>query len=316
MAAVSSETMDRGGTDALKAHFENCSQCEIRQTRRGWFQELFCGCQAKSEFKYFVMSGGDGDKSKATATQVAHSLEDSACLSRYCCHPCYHWKMQVNEVNTGAEILTVDRPCQCCAAACKCCCYQQAFVTSGGQSMGRIQEKCYFCVPSFDLFDAQDNHVYTIHNPTCCCGGCCVNCCAEGNPCGKGCCKVPFWIFPADQVFTLSFIYWSSFNPHDPIRNVTHLAQRVSLTKRSILLLSRFCCLLNLLCVSTTQNGKDATYVGKILKKKKSMMTEIFTDANAFAVDFPDNVTIDQKAALIGTTIFFNSLFFENEGDD
>ena len=30
--------------------------------------------------------------------------------------------------------------------------------------------------------------------------GLCVNICTEGNPCcGKGCCKVPFHIFPADQ---------------------------------------------------------------------------------------------------------------------
>jgi len=247
------ETMDRGGTDALKAHFgENCSTVDVRQTRRGWCQELFCGCQARSEFKYFV-----GEN------QVATSLEESSCCGRVCCQPCYGWKMQVKELNSESELLTVERPCGCCLMACKCCGYQEAVVTSGGQPMGTIKENCFYCVPSFNAYDASGKHVYTIHSPTCC-GGCCVYCCAEGNPCcfGRGCCKVPFWIFPADQKKT---------------------------------------------------NGKDARHLGKILKKPKSAMTEIFTEANAFEVHFPDDATIDQKATLVGTSVFFNSLFFEGE---
>ena len=37
-----------------------------------------------------------------------------------------------------------------------------------------------------------------MHQPTCC-GGMCVNCCAEGNPCGKGMCKESFRIYDAKQ---------------------------------------------------------------------------------------------------------------------
>ena len=44
--------------------------------------------------------------------------------------------------------------------------------------------------------------MYTMHSPTCC-GGMCVNCCAEGNPCTKkGCCKVSFRIYDPDQADT------------------------------------------------------------------------------------------------------------------
>jgi hypothetical protein len=89
----------------------------------------------------------------------------------------------------------------------------------------------------------------------------CVNCCAEGNPCGKGCCKQSFRVYPADQ--------------------------------------------------SSTDG--DAPYLGVILKKPKSLGTELFTDANAFVVDFPTDATADHKGMLIGTSIFLNALFFEGD---
>ena len=52
-----------------------------------------------------------------------------------------------------------------------------------------------------------------------------------------------------------------------------------------------------------------------IMKKPKSAMTEIFTDANAFTIDFPKEATADQKGILIGTSIFVNSLFFEGSDE-
>ena len=144
---------------------------------------------------------------------------------------------------------------------CKCCCYQEMTITSGGQELGSIKEDYYYCVPSFQTFDPSGNPVYKIHPPTCC-GGCCPNCCTEGNPCGKGCCKVPFWVFPANQEMT----------------------------------------------------DGDAPYIGKILKKPKSLATELFTDANAFDVTFPDDATTTDKGMLMAASIFINAVFFE--GDD
>jgi Scramblase len=168
--------------------------------------------------------------------------------------------MRVNEVATEAELVTVERPCACAATSCKCCCYQSARFTSGGNVLGTVKETCYFCVPSFKILDASGAEVYLLHPPTCC-GGVCVNCFTEGNPCGKGCCKVPFWIFDA---------------------------------------------------AAQNTNGSNAPQLGKILKKPKSLAVEIFTDANAFEVHFPATSTVEQKAALVGTAIFLNAVFFES----
>jgi len=40
-------------------------------------------------------------------------------------------------------------------------------------------------------------------------------------------------------------------------------------------------------------------------------MVEIFTDADVFEVEFPKDSTAEQKAILVGTTIFINAVFFE-----
>lgn len=242
---------DRGDvSDALKSHMSGCEKVELRQTRRGWCQEIM-GCEARNEFKYFI-----GDQ------QVFHSLEDSSCCGRVCCNPCYSYTMVIKELNTDAEIVTVERPSKCGSCCCKCCSYQEASFSSNGVPLGKIKEDCFYCVPSFHVYDASDAPMYLVHPPTCC-AGVCVACCAEGNPCcGNGCCKESYRIYAPDEKQTAS---------KDP-------------------------------------------YLGVILKKPKSLATEIFTDANAMDVDFPKNATVEQKGILMGASIFLNSLFFENEG--
>jgi len=241
--------MDRG-TDALKSHISSISKMEVRQTRRGFCQEIL-GCEARTEFKYFI-----------EGTQVAHSIEDSDCCCRFWISPNHPFTMEVKELNTDAEMITIDRPCRCSIGCCKCCCYQEISVNSGGQVLGTLKEDCWYCVPAFTSRDEAGNPVYKIHQPTCCCG-ICVNCCTEGNPCcGRGCCKVPFRVYPATQ----------------------------------------------------SDTGGDAPYVGKILKQPKSLMTEAFTDANAFELIFPDGSTVAQKGVILGTSIMLNAVFFEDTG--
>mmetsp|Transcript_20584 Transcript_20584/g.43132 ORF Transcript_20584/g.43132 Transcript_20584/m.43132 type:complete len:249 (-) Transcript_20584:177-923(-) len=243
------EKMDRG-SDAMKAHFTGVKEIQARQTRRGWCQEIL-GCEARTEFKFFK-----GEE------QFAHSLEDAGCCCRVFCQPIHPFKMEVKELNTEAELLTVDRPCACGLGCCKCCCYQTADFSSGGNLLGTIKEQCWYCVPAFTISDDKEEPVYIIHPPTCC-GGCCVNCCAEGNPCTrKGCCKQSFRVYPYEQ---------------------------------------------------NGNTGGDSPYIGVILKKPKSALTEIFTDANALDVTFPDNATNDQKAILAGTSLFLNAIFFEGD---
>jgi hypothetical protein len=109
----------------------------------------------------------------------------------------YPFTMQVNEVGTEAELLSIARPSTCAARACKCCSYETANFSSGGNPLGSIKETCYFCVPSFKIRDASGKAVYLLHRPTCL-GGMCVNCCPEGNPCfGKGFSNVPLLVFDA-----------------------------------------------------------------------------------------------------------------------
>jgi hypothetical protein len=84
--------------------------------------------------------------------------------------------------------ITIYRPLRCVNGCCKCCCYQEATFSSGGNELGRAQETCWFCVPSLKVYDHTGSQIYFVHPPTWC-AGMCVNCCAEGDPCEIGCCK-------------------------------------------------------------------------------------------------------------------------------
>jgi hypothetical protein len=64
-------------------------------------------------------------------------------------------------------------------------------------------------------------------------------------------------------------------------------------------------------------NG-GAPFDGIILKKPKSLLTEVFTDADAFDITFPEDASVKQKGILIGASVFLNANFFEGpaqEGD-
>lgn len=195
-------------------------------------------------------------------------------------HP---FTMRVTEMGTEAELLTVERPCACAAAGCKFCCFQTAKYTSGGNEIGSIRETCYCCVPSFRIANGSGQDLFFLHPPTCCCGMC-IHCCTEGNPCcGSGVCKVPFWIFDAAD----------DDDDDDGKDSPSHRHRR---RRRP------------------NTNGSGAAHIGKILKKPKSTVTELFTDASAFEVHFPVAATVEQKAVLVGTAIFLNAVFFEDAG--
>ena len=187
---VHSNSMDRG-SETLKSILGSADvkQMEIRQTRRGWLQECL-GCEAKTEFKYFVGT-----------TQVAHSLDKSDCCLRLMCPATYPFQTIVTDAEGSSnELIKVDRPFVCCAAGpAKCCCYQNATVMSAGAKLGSATETCYCCVPTIMIRGPEDEDLFKLRPPTCC-GGLCVNCCAEGNPCtSQGCCKSSFRFYPADQ---------------------------------------------------------------------------------------------------------------------
>lgn len=53
--------------------------------------------------------------------------------------------------------------------------------------------------------------------------------------------------------------------------------------------------------------------VGNITKQWRGFGTEVFSDADTFTVEFPENVDANMKANLLGTTFFLNSAFFERQ---
>lgn len=61
--------------------------------------------------------------------------------------------------------------------------------------------------------------------------------------------------------------------------------------------------------------GGDAPYVGKILKKPKSLAVEVFTDAQAFELNFPENATLEEKINILGTSIYLNANYFEGDNE-
>ncbi|KAL7535101.1 hypothetical protein ACHAXR_006270 [Thalassiosira sp. AJA248-18] len=187
LAAPGTQKMERC-SEALKTHVSDAQTFSMRQTRKGWCQECM-GCEAQDEYKFYKKDDNE---------HFATGLEDSSFCVRFCLAPCHPFKLSVLENGTKAELLTLDRPCACRVGSCKCCCYQEATITSGGQPMGSIKEQCFCCVPRFKAYDADGKELYKVHQPTCV-GGMCINCCAEGNPCGKGCCKASFRIYPASQ---------------------------------------------------------------------------------------------------------------------
>jgi len=63
------------------------------------------------------------------------------------------------------------------------------------------------------------------------------------------------------------------------------------------------------------EHGQGATPDGKIVKKMKSVATELFTDANAFDVEFPESATTEEKAMIAGSAVLINEMFFESSDD-
>ena len=178
----------------------------VVQSRRGCFQEMM-GCEAPTEFHYY---GGTQEGQRVSATkgnEIFDSLEESSCRLRTICAPNHKFRMPISthmegEGVSGTEILSIDRPCKLPPGVCKCCCYQKVDVHSGGVYLGKVEEQFSCCVPKYMAFDKNDNAVYKMQQPTCV-GGFCVDICAEGNPCGRGCCKVPFHLFPASNASSL-----------------------------------------------------------------------------------------------------------------
>lgn len=167
---------------------DSSSEFMLAQTRKGCFQEM-CGCDANTQFKFII-----GGQHQATLD------ERSSCCNRFCCGNDRWWytrmvmgqNLHASENDQQPALLNFYRPYRCHKGPCKCCCYQEVQVSDGaGHFLGGIKEQYWCCVPKFTVYDHLEAPVYDVHMPTCC-GGQCVDCCAEG--CCN--CRVPFYLYP------------------------------------------------------------------------------------------------------------------------
>jgi len=165
----------------------------VCQTRKGCCQTC-CGCDANEDFQVRTRVG----KEKA-GDEIFHIREETGCCVRFFCGSNRPWAMQMNQGTSmsGTDpLLQFERPCRCPMACGKCCCYQEVEIFSADSNgnaktpLGHVTESCWFCVPSFNMYDETGRKEATINQPTCC-GGMCVNCCAQG--CCN--CRIPFYIF-------------------------------------------------------------------------------------------------------------------------
>jgi hypothetical protein len=173
----------------------------IQQTRKGCVQELF-GCTANSQFYFFT-----GGEPWANEIPDAMLEEQSSCCIRFFCKGIRFWdtKMVSTDKLGGKDYKTepleaydamyyFHRPLRCQPGLCKCCCYQEVSVETGVRhAIGGVREGYYYCMPRFNTLTNMDDNSsveYTIHMPSCC-GGMCVNCCAQG--CCN--CRIPFLVY-------------------------------------------------------------------------------------------------------------------------
>ena len=158
----------------------------VKQTKRGWFQELI-GCEAKTEFKIATMGEKKGD--------VMYALEESSFLLRLFCPQIHSWDMTVWQGDgpggSGTTVAKYHRPFRTPRAPFKCCCHQKVqHQDANGVAIGETVEDFSCFVPKFKIKDAQGNVEFMLSQPTCW-NGLCVDCFAEGTNC-----RVPFYVYP------------------------------------------------------------------------------------------------------------------------
>jgi len=268
------EGCNMSGTD-YKEWMDRSQEFLVTQTTKGWFQEC-CGCDANSQFK-FVING----------EHVGMIDERSSCCNRFCCGNNRWWYTRmVAGTNKDSEendklpaLLNFYRPYRCVKGPCKCCCYQEVLTMDGaGNFLGGVKEQFWCCVPKFTVMNEKQEAVYDIHQPTCC-GGQCVNCCAEG--CCN--CRIPFYMYPPggdDE----SMLNASGATKAEDAKGEVARAQICKIWYKNDFL--------------------------------KGLATELFTDADKFEMKAPDGADHQMKAVLVGTTLMINQVFFERGDDD
>lgn len=161
----------------------------VRQTLKGCMQEL-CGCEALNEFEIFPTKEA---AKKSRDTQFMYSLEESSFCCRYLCKSSRSFTQTVwsgTKDAKGSVIMTMSKPLDC--GVTPCCCILNPVMTfhDGSADFGKATLPCFLCLPGIKVYDAAGTLQYNVVQPSCC-GGLCVNVCAEGF-CN---CKVPWYVY-------------------------------------------------------------------------------------------------------------------------
>jgi len=254
--------------------FDDTKTMSIRQTRKGWLQECL-GCEAQTEFKWFNTTGGD-------AVKVAESLEDSSC--------CVPFDMVAREDGSNDEIFTMKRDLNCPAGPCKCCCFQKMDfnVESTGSYLGSVNEDCYLCVPSITVKGPNGQDVYIISPPTCC-GGMCINDCADD---GESCCLCTETLY----VYKPYEYNGGEMTPSGKIVKKRTTSEILKEVFKSV----------NAFDVNFPEDAtieENAPEHATI--EEKAMLS------GSVDVGFPEDATIEEKALLLGSAMYINTLYFE-----
>jgi len=253
----------------------------MSQTRKGCLQEMM-GCDANTEFLFGTrtqrpqagpmgMNGPEGPP--------VHSLFYAVENASFCCRFFFSnqrtskMDMFVGKDDSGAKIMSYDRPFRMQAAGCKFCCFQEmSFFNEKEQPIGKIMEACYLCVPYFNVTDAQEQLQYRVQMPTCA-GGMCVDCFAEG--CCN--CRIPFYVYGPDGPMTRTHELLGKTPKSDP------------------------------------KGSRNGSMIAQITKVWAGFAKEMYTDSDNFDVEFPSDASPKQKALLVGSVFFLNMLFFERQ---
>jgi len=268
---------DYKGDDTYSIMLDRSMEFLMNQTTKGWFQEL-CGCDANTQFKFYVSDAG----ANGQYTHTAMIEEQSSCCMRFCCRSNREWiTKMVETTDANADLahmpamLEFERPFRCPKGPCKCCCFQEVMVRDGsGNFIGGIKEQSWCCVPHFTIYsDEAYTPQYDLHQPTCC-GGACVDCCAQG--CCN--CRVPFYIYNPGATTDDKALPASKCRPVEGMETEIPSAQ--------------------------------------ICKLWSGMAKELFTDADNFELKCPDGADGRAKARLIASTLLINQVFFEKDEEE
>ena len=146
------------------------------------------GCDANEEFKIAPFEDKNG--------VFLYIREETGFCVRLCLGSIRPFDMKMfngmdQSATSGPVVTSFHRYCRFPIHHCKCCCYQELEIFDNGtQSIGKVQENFWICVPAFSVYNASGQPEYVLSPPTCI-GGMCMDIFAEGL-CN---CRIPMYLY-------------------------------------------------------------------------------------------------------------------------